>query len=119
MTSAQAFPTTAEEFYRLRDDRTNLYSGVEGDYHAKAVRVTAHPAALSCLAGQVMLMVSVNLLARWCRRVVLTMDDQPLHGRLGPASSLLTAALASMKDADPFGDFSVEVGGPCDLHLHI
>lgn len=118
MISPYAFPTTAEEFYRLRDDRTNLYSGVGGDYLAKAVRVTAHPAALRSLAGQVMLIVSVNLLARWCRRVVLAMDDQPLHVRLGPAGSLLTAALASMKDADPFGDFSLEVG-PCDLQLHI
>jgi hypothetical protein len=118
ITSAQAFPTTAEEFYRLRDDRTNLYSGVQRDYHAKAVRVTAHPADLRSLASQVMLVVSVNLLARWCRRVVLAVEDQPLHARLGPAGSLLTFALAGIKDADPFGDFSV-VDQPCDLHLHI
>jgi hypothetical protein len=118
-TSLQPFPSTAEEFYRLRDDRTNLYSGVVGDYHAKAVRVTAHPGVLRSLAGQVMLIVSVNLLARWCRRVVLAMEDQPLHVRLGPAGSLLAFALASMKDADPFGDFSLDDARPHDLHLHI
>jgi hypothetical protein len=119
MATAQAFPTTAEEFYRLRDDRTNLYSGVDGDYHNRTVRVTAQPAALRSLAGQVMLVVSVNLLARWCRRVMLIVEDQPLHVWLGPADSLLAFALAIMKDADPFGDFSLDDVGPHDLHLHI
>ncbi|MGZ5160502.1 MAG: ThiF family adenylyltransferase [Burkholderiales bacterium] len=119
MNSPQAFPSNAEEFYRLRDDRTNLY-GVDGEYHAKAVRVTASPAVLRTLSGQILLVVSVNLLARWCRQVVLAIDDHPLHAQLGPAGFLLAHVLASMRDADPFGEFTV--GGDersCDLHLHI
>jgi hypothetical protein len=120
MNPSRAFPTNEEEFYRLRDDRTNLYSGVGGDYHAKAVRVTAHPAVLRTFSGQVLLVVSVNLLARWCRRVVVAVEDCPVHSQLGSAGLLLGYVLASMRDADPFGEFTVAGDERhCDLHLHI
>ena len=119
MTHPQALPKTAGEFYRLRDHRTNLYAAVVLDYQTKAVRVTADSSFLNTLAGQVIFTVSANLLARWCRRVVLAVDDHALDPRVGGADSLLTAALASMTDADPFGDFTAHSDAPCDLHLHI
>jgi molybdopterin/thiamine biosynthesis adenylyltransferase len=99
---------SAEEFYALRDDRTNRLTDAR-DYHRLRVCVTAGPATVSSFAGQVTLLLTANLLARWCRQVELVFPDAPLDPMLvGPGhSTFRERVLAEMRAADPFGAFRV------------
>ena len=101
------FPTTAEEFYTLRDDRTNRCSG-NCDYQSVACAVKIWPVAASTYAGQVALFVAANLLSRWCRKITIVVPASKIHPGLNLGSGDVgDAILAQMRDADPFGDFRI------------
>jgi hypothetical protein len=117
----EPFPDTADEFYLLRDDRTNR-AGVGRMYTSRSVSVTADPDLLRTEAGQTLFLGSCNLLSRWCRRVSIHVEDCP--GALGPgmlAASLIDTAVSQMRDADPFGVFAQSGDDPnsSDLRLHV
>src|SRR5438132_519160 len=61
------FPSTAEEFYALRDDRTNRCITTR-DYQRVGCVVCLAPEHAATANGQTMLLVAANLLTRWCRR---------------------------------------------------
>ena len=107
------FPTTAEEFYTLRDDRTNRCT-VNRDYQNATCAVRISPAAVSTYAGQVALVVATNLLSRWSRKVTIMVPESGVHPCLGQLTGdLCGAILAQMSDADPFGDFRMVDDGEC------
>jgi len=102
----QAFPATAEEFYALRDDRTNRC--VEGrGYQQSHVALVLDDAWSLTASGLVMLEVTAALLARWCRQVTI----------VGRPSANVDLAIASMRDADPFGVFHRSNRTPQDTSL--
>ena len=82
-----ALPHTADEFYSARDNRTNMYFGIAPQYTTARALVTADDGYLSTLAGQVCLLVSVNLLSRWCRHVQVEVDDVRRLDALGGSIS--------------------------------
>ncbi len=97
---------TAEEFYRLRDDRTNRCTDRRG-YQRAPCTVYLSPSVSNTLAGQVMLLASANLLSRWCRHVTLVVPATVVDPALGLGDGLLgEVVLEQMCDADPFGEFS-------------
>ena len=113
------FPETSEEFYRLRDDRTNR-AGVAPTYATRSVAITADKGILSTDAGQVLFLSSCNLLSRWCRHVFICVDDVPCilgEGISGP--SLVDTAFSQMIDADPFGVFRQSRYDPGLAHLRL
>jgi hypothetical protein len=115
------FPQTAEEFYALRDDRTNRCVTAR-DYQQTKCLVTIDDALLDTLAGQVMLVTACNLLSRWCRSVAVVIPQGSPHPQLAlQEKSLGDAVLAQMHDADPFGRFEIlrHSSGPGDVLLHI
>jgi hypothetical protein len=118
-TGTEAFPATADEFYRRRDHRTNEYREVEPCYADRVVWVTAEAGCLEYLSGQVTFLTTCNLLARWCRQVAITIDDVAVHQSLRAEGSLVPHAMNIMLDADPFGNFTTELPGRPDLHIHI
>lgn len=115
------FPTTPEEFYKLRDDRTQRYVG-KRDYQLVRCVVTIDSELTKRFKGQVMLAVTCNLLSRWCRfvEIVLPQDGTFLDARLGDGL-LSSFLLRQMKDADPYGDFKVSTRRTVGTHfrLHI
>ncbi len=118
-------PTTAEEFYRLRDDRTDRCVDRSG-YQRVHCAVFVSNLVASNPVEQTMLFVATNLLSRWCRRVTIVCDasaiDTAIHGACGMGVGALgQAVLAQMRDADPFGDFTITVDRTCraDIELHI
>ncbi len=120
MSKISPFPSTAAEFYSLRDHRTDLYTSVIPAYTARSVRVTINPGAVQTCPGQVLLIITANLLSRWCRRVDLEVPDVPVHACLKSYRSLPDLVLKVMRDADPFGGFSVRSSGEMfDLHVHV
>jgi hypothetical protein len=120
MDGADGFPVTAQQFYLARDHRTSLYVEHSTAYQTVGVRVTADEGVARTVAGQVALLVSCNLLARWCRRVHLDFEDAPLIQRPSRVASLREAAIELMRNADPFGHFTNDILAPeAELHLHV
>jgi len=106
-----SFPSSAEQFYELRDDRTNRCSD-NRRYQNVACAVHMSPAAASTAAAHVMLVVAANLLSRWCRKVTIVMPTVEVHPAIGMGSGDLgEMVVAQMRDADPFGDFQTVTGG--------
>jgi hypothetical protein len=105
------FSTSSEDFYKLRDDRTNRCS-YSRKYQNTACKVHVSPPAASTPTAQTMLLVAANLLSRWCRKVTIIMPPVEVHPELGVGSGdFAELVLAQMHDADPFGDFQIVVGG--------
>jgi hypothetical protein len=113
------FPCSAEEFYNLRDDRTNRCSPSR-KYQNVACAVYLSPMATSTDAGQVMLLVAANLLSRWCRKVTVVLPPSEVRPALGMGSGDLgQMAIAQMHDADPFGDFQIVASDAVDAQVAI
>lgn len=97
---------SAEEFYLLRDDRTNMLI-TSHDYHRLIIRLVAGQLTVCTYAGQVQLLVASNMLARWCRHIEFGFPDAPLVDRLRGAgyTSLHDRIAGEVAGADPFGRF--------------
>jgi hypothetical protein len=101
------FPLLADDFYALRDDRTNRCT-VARDYQRVGCVLAISPQAASTATGQTMLLVAANLLSRWCRRITIALPRVTAHSFLGIGSQDLGEfVLAQMHDADPFGMFQI------------
>ncbi len=111
------FPTSPDEFYALRDDRTSRCCD-RATYQTASCAVAISRVAAATAAGQMMAVASANLLSRWCRRVTIVLPKAgalpALHQGKGDLPELI---LAQMKDADPFGDFEVREDGPGDAEF--
>jgi hypothetical protein len=107
---------TADEFYRLRGDRTNRVTDSR-DYHTLFVRIAAGPATAQSYAGQVQLLLASNMLARWCRRFELGFPEAQLHPRLRlPGLSTLHARIEKeLREADPFASFEFRQSRSADV----
>ena len=111
MTSS--FPTSAVEFYALRDDRTNRCTAVRSYQDATCILYLSSSLAEG-KSAQVTFLAAANLLSRWCRHVTLVAPRAALHPALGSGSAnVVEAALKQMRDADPFGSFHAQ-----DSHLY-
>lgn len=106
------FPKDSDEFYRLRDDRTNRYVA-DRVYQTTRCVVSIDESFASTFTGQISLIATCNLLSRWCRNVFVVAPSVISHKSLETPTQLLRdIILEQMSDADPFGDFVVaeEVG---------
>lgn len=110
--SLPPFPESAAQFYALRDCRTNTYDPVATGYWNRRVFIDVAPKVAGSFAGQVMLVVSANLLARWCRNVSMRVPDVSLSGGWGRAGGLQAEVIGAMRDADPFGEFEFVQDAP-------
>jgi hypothetical protein len=113
------FPADADAFYSRRDHRTNAYGQVDVRYAHRSVLITGETRALKTFAGQVMFLITCNLLARWCRRVFVAVPEVALHERFRVSGPLIDLALNTMHDADPFGQFQSQTTLEGDLHIHL
>lgn len=106
-----------EEFYRLRDPRSEEYLG-QPIGHLAAVHVAIDAAAAANAAGQLALLALANQLARTSRRITFTVPDAdavvlartPFSG-----STLGDVLLATVRAIDPCGEFAMgdRAAGPC------
>lgn len=114
------FPDSAEGFYRLRDDRTNLCVGSR-EYQSVHCVVSLSDGAAATLSGQIMFITATNLLSRWCRNVTLLAPAVATLPGLGYGPTpLIEFVLSQMRDADPFGSFTLSGGHtPSSIALFI
>jgi hypothetical protein len=96
---------TADEFYALRDHRTNLCVTTP-DYQRASCVVRASNATR--FTTQLTLLVACNLLSRWSRTVWIDIPPVYCHPEIGAPNVLLHDRLiAEMRGADPFGNFQI------------
>jgi hypothetical protein len=99
--------TTAEEFYRLRDQRT-VQLGGEPAALAAPVCFRASPRTASSAAGQVLLLALVNMAARVHRRLVVDVPERELVApTLLPSGTLLEGITTTVTAIDPFCHFQI------------
>jgi hypothetical protein len=93
-------PSTAAEYYSLRDARVRSHTGnrTYESAHCVVVLQDRSPQARVCLE------VVCTLLCRWCREVTVVVPESlvPLGSRI----------VANMKRVDPFGRFEVSTSEP-------
>lgn len=99
----------AEEFYRLRDDRTIACVG-EPLSGPSGVSISMDADAAKSYPNQVAFVVAVNLAARWCRRIRVVAPAVVADPRLRVLLPHRIQGLADLgvgiaRAADPFGNF--------------
>ncbi len=115
------FPINPEQFYRFRDDRTNRYIN-NCAYQSVGCTVTVDPIVASSLILQTILIVTCNLLSRWCRTVTIVLPEI-VHSIIPYFDTEELSSVVShiMHDADPFSRFIISdhVVDNHSLRLHI
>ena len=100
------FPLNREEWYRIRDDRTKRVDGASG-FEDYSLGVVIDPKEISFYSIQVMAIIALNILGRWCRKIRIEIPKKAVsclpYGRGQNFEKVLERM---MKDADPFGDFT-------------
>ena len=100
------FPLKREEWYRVRDDRTKRVDNA-GGFEDYSLGVVIDPKEKACYAIQVMALITLNILARWCRRIRIEIPKETIsclpHRKGRNFEDILRQM---MKDADPFSDFT-------------
>ena len=97
----------AKSFYEARDSRT-LKLVDSADYRNKRVLIAIDRNIAKSLNGQVMLLVTSNLLSRFCRNISLMCDSgaEQVHiPRKWREGKFESAILRMLRRIDPFGDF--------------
>ena len=100
------FSLNREEWYRVRDDRTKRVDNV-GGFENYSVGVVIDSKEVPSYAIQVMTLIALNVLARWCRKIRIEIPKETIsclpHRRGRNFEDILRQM---MKDADPYGDFT-------------
>jgi hypothetical protein len=65
----------AQQWYRLRNDRTRRVDNIILDSGAKRIGVYAGGDLLGTYSGQVLVLITANILARWCRRITIQLSE--------------------------------------------
>lgn len=111
----------AQEWYRLRNDRTNRVDNIVLDSSAKRIGIYIGNEAVRDYSMQVLSFLTVNILSRWCRKLTIQISEEIESILPGRSGSLRSIIEKSVKDADPFGDFIFDAVGQnsCDIILKI
>lgn len=101
-------PISKADFYRERDNRTNLIA--DSDHYQDApILLAINEEQATTVAGQVMALTAATLASRFSRDVDLAYPDVTVKSALQHPlfpSTLQSRALAEMKHGDPFGEFT-------------
>lgn len=95
------------EWYRLRNDRTNRIDGILLDSNAEVICV--HVKRHDDFCSQVMAIAAANIMARWCRRIIIYLPDDVLCLIERWSGQMLHEVIKNtMVSADPYGDFTLK-----------
>ena len=84
-------------WYSDRDDRIDRIDGVQENYKGFKVGILIHDKA-PCYADQVMIITTLNILARWCRNIIIEVSDFNFDLPLpfnGPSREVIDKVLVS------------------------
>lgn len=104
------FPLSRQEWYDSRDDRTRRVSGSIG-FENYRVRVSIADSVRTDYSVQVLSLLTLNILARWCRCVTLDVPDDSISRLPGTLGKGLGEVLVNtMQRVDPYGTFRLGTG---------
>ncbi len=96
-----------EEWYRLRDDRTRRIDSVSQGIFDAEIEVILEDDISKCYSCQLMALVALNLLSRWCRKIhVIMPTDVPILLPINGDKSFNCLLNETMTSIDPYGDFT-------------
>ncbi len=113
---------TAEEWYILRDDRTSKTEQVSVDLFKNfKVGVIVNQHVKTSYALQVTLLLTLNMLSRWCRNIVIEMPNVDVIPPIFSSNTFPEHLISLMTNNDPFGNFKIlEVqGNSVDAVIHV
>lgn len=111
----------ANEWYQLRNNRTNRIDEIILDSSSKRIGIYVSEKFINYYSTQVLILLILNILSRWCRRIVIEMPENIkclIPGRSQDFRGLLESTI---RNADPYGEFifdSIEKSN-CDIILKI
>lgn len=111
----------SQEWYKLRNDRTQRIDNIILDSSAKRIGVYCDEEAMQTYSGQVLALLTINMLSRWSRKIVIQVPDKVSSVIPGRSDLFKDLLKSTVDNADPFGDFQF---GPintqnCDILLTI
>jgi len=99
------FPLEKDAWYQERDNRTKRVDGVSG-FEDFSLGVIVSSRVQSSYPIQVMTIITLNLLARWCRKLKVQMSpDTPSHLPCHQGHNLREILTKTLADIDPYGQF--------------
>jgi len=100
------FPLTKDEWYKLRDDRTRRLEEVTG-FEDKSVGVIVNPEVSSSYPIQAMTLITLNMLARWCRKIAIQIPSDTISCLPNYHKKDFCEILKNnLSEADPYGQFA-------------
>lgn len=115
------FPLEKNIWYQLRDDRTRRINGVSG-FEGFSLGVIVNSQIGASYPIQVMTLTTLNILARWCRKLTVQLPSNSRSCLPGQEGQNLKEILAEyLLTIDPYGQFSFcdETVGDCNEILFI
>lgn len=112
------FSFSKEEWYALRDDRTNriLEKKLDKEF---SVGIIIDPAVSKSYELQCMTLVLCNILSRWCRKITIDSPDCTLIASRHGGKNLKKYLLETMAKIDPHGNFTFGNIDDCTFILSI
>lgn len=95
----------ALRWYKLRNDRTQRVDNIILDSSAKRIGVYVSDESIRTYSGQVLVLLTVNILARWCRRLAIQLPQSVVSIIPGRPQIFNDLVKRTVQLADPFGDF--------------
>lgn len=96
----------AAEWYKLRNNRTNRIDNILLDSDSQPI--TVNVVKYDDWHGQIMAVSLVNILSRWCRRIIVYMpDDVPCLIDRWSDQTLNDVINQIISSADPYGEFKI------------
>ena len=99
-------PLTRDEWYKIRDDRTNRVAKTEFDNYA--VGILLDPDCKESFSHQCMAYLTCNIMSRWCRRLVIDLPDAKSILPNQHHQNFKELIKNSVSSIDPFGDFQFD-----------
>ena len=96
-------PSTRDEWYKIRDDRTKRTTTVDFDNHA--VGILLDPNCKELFSHQCMTYIACNIMSRWCRRLVIDLPDVESILPNCPHQNFTEIIKNTVSSIDPYGDF--------------
>jgi len=105
------FPLSQQTWYDQRDDRTRRVDGV-GGFESFRLAVVVSEDAEYYYSTQLATYITLNILARWCRKISITLPKEASSLLPSTHGQELKAVLESMMERiDPFGEFRFLAAG--------
>jgi len=97
-----------EEWYHLRDDRTRRIDGVTG-FEDFSLGVTVNPEIKTSYQSQVMTLLTLNMLSRWCRKLDVSIPPNVVSLIPWHKGENFKSILVNMLGAiDPYGVYELD-----------